>query len=126
MTRKPRLQRLSRLFTIDIHFPKLDVAGSNPVSRSIFNKVRTSQKHTLHSPPSSITQPPFGIWATSLRTASNLRDRAVDWEADIINQFRNHAEKTELVGEREVATARLRRRTTMPGWRRTPQAALLG
>ena len=29
-----------------------------------------------------------------------------DWEADIINQFRNHAEKTELVGERDAATGR--------------------
>jgi hypothetical protein len=37
MTRKPRLQRLSRLFTIEVHFPKLDVAGSNPVSRSMFS-----------------------------------------------------------------------------------------
>ena len=25
LTRKPRLQRLSRLFTIEVHFPKLDV-----------------------------------------------------------------------------------------------------
>ena len=37
---------------------------------------------------------------------TNLRDRAVDWEADIVNQFRNHAEKTELVGERDAATGR--------------------
>jgi hypothetical protein len=37
LTRKPRLQRLSRLFTFEVHFPKLDVAGSNPVSRSMFS-----------------------------------------------------------------------------------------
>jgi protein-histidine pros-kinase len=37
---------------------------------------------------------------------TNLRDRAVDWEADIINQFRNHPDKTELVGERDAATGR--------------------
>jgi protein-histidine pros-kinase len=37
---------------------------------------------------------------------SNLRDRAVDWEADLINHFRNHAAETELVGERETATGR--------------------
>jgi hypothetical protein len=37
---------------------------------------------------------------------TNLRDRAVDWEADIVNQFRNHAEKTELVGERDAVTGR--------------------
>jgi protein-histidine pros-kinase len=32
----------------------------------------------------------------------NLRDRAVDWEADVINQFRNHPEQKEMVGERET------------------------
>ena len=37
MTRKPRLQRLSLLFTIEVHFPKLDAEGSNPFSRSIFS-----------------------------------------------------------------------------------------
>ncbi|MBS1859964.1 MAG: DUF3365 domain-containing protein, partial [Acidobacteria bacterium] len=38
---------------------------------------------------------------------TNLRDRAVDWEADIINTFRNHPGKTtELVGERDTPTGR--------------------
>jgi HAMP domain-containing protein len=35
---------------------------------------------------------------------TNLRDRAVDWEADVINQFRNRAGQTEMIGEREAAT----------------------
>jgi HAMP domain-containing protein len=35
---------------------------------------------------------------------TNLRDRAVDWEADIINSFRNHPERTEFSGERQAAT----------------------
>ena len=36
---------------------------------------------------------------------TNLRDRAVDWEADVINTFRNHPGATkELVGERETPT----------------------
>ncbi len=38
---------------------------------------------------------------------SNLRDRAVDWEADLINYFRNHAGDKELVGERDSATGRM-------------------
>jgi HAMP domain-containing protein len=38
---------------------------------------------------------------------SNLRDRAVDWEADLINYFRSHAGQKELVGERESATGRM-------------------
>ncbi|HWW84982.1 MAG TPA: DUF3365 domain-containing protein [Vicinamibacterales bacterium] len=38
---------------------------------------------------------------------TNLRDRAVDWEADIINTFRNHpGAAKELVGEREAPTGK--------------------
>jgi len=38
---------------------------------------------------------------------TNLRDRAGDWEADIINTFRNHpGQKNELVGERDTPTGR--------------------
>ncbi len=38
---------------------------------------------------------------------SNLRDRAVDWEADLISYFRNHATDKELVGERDTPTGRM-------------------
>jgi protein-histidine pros-kinase len=38
---------------------------------------------------------------------SNLRDRAVDWEADLINYFRNHEGDKELVGERDTPTGRM-------------------
>jgi protein-histidine pros-kinase len=31
---------------------------------------------------------------------TNLRDRAVDWEADIINEFRKQPDRAELIGER--------------------------
>jgi HAMP domain-containing protein len=37
---------------------------------------------------------------------TNLRDRAVDWESDIISNFRNHTETKELSGERATATGR--------------------
>lgn len=37
---------------------------------------------------------------------TNLRDRAVDWEADIINYFRNHPTAKELVNERDTPTGR--------------------
>jgi HAMP domain-containing protein len=38
---------------------------------------------------------------------TNLRDRAVDWEADIINTFRNHpGGAKEIVGERDTPTGR--------------------
>ncbi|AXC15056.1 putative sensor with HAMP domain [Acidisarcina polymorpha] len=35
---------------------------------------------------------------------TNPRDRADDWEADIINYFRNHPGQTQLIGERQTAT----------------------
>src|SRR5258708_5841945 len=37
---------------------------------------------------------------------TNPRDRATDWEADVVNQFRNGLAKGELIGEREAATGR--------------------
>jgi len=37
---------------------------------------------------------------------TNPRDRATDWEADVVNQFRKGTVKAELIGERETATGR--------------------
>jgi len=36
----------------------------------------------------------------------NLRDRAVDWESDLIEHFRNHLGEKEIVGERDTPTGR--------------------
>ncbi len=38
---------------------------------------------------------------------SNLRDRAVDWEADLINYFRNNPAAMQLIGERDTPTGRM-------------------
>src|ERR1700760_446440 len=35
---------------------------------------------------------------------TNLSDRAVDWETDVIENFRNHRDQKELVGERNTPT----------------------
>ena len=37
---------------------------------------------------------------------TNPRDRAVDWEADIVNQFRTSSDKGEIIGERDTPTGR--------------------
>ncbi|MGH8683683.1 MAG: c-type heme family protein [Burkholderiales bacterium] len=37
---------------------------------------------------------------------TNPRNRAVDWEADIVNQFRGGSDRTEIVGERDTPTGR--------------------
>jgi protein-histidine pros-kinase len=38
---------------------------------------------------------------------TNPRDRAAEWEADVVNRFRKHPELKELVGEREGAFGKL-------------------
>lgn len=35
---------------------------------------------------------------------TNLRDRAVDWETDVINAFRNDTSKKEIIGKRDTPT----------------------
>ncbi len=37
---------------------------------------------------------------------TNLRDRTTEWEADIVQDFRNHADKPQITGERSTATGR--------------------
>jgi len=37
---------------------------------------------------------------------TNPRDRAVDWEADLINQFRNGSASVEILGERQTPSGR--------------------
>src|SRR5450432_1804104 len=49
--RKSRQKRASDLDLTYVWIPKLDVAGSSPVSRSKINNLEVSQKQTLHSPP---------------------------------------------------------------------------
>jgi len=38
---------------------------------------------------------------------TNPRDRVVEWEADVVNDFRNDPKRTEIVGERDTPTGRM-------------------
>jgi protein-histidine pros-kinase len=58
----------------------------------VFNGLR--QKHTEYSYKEAVLNP------------TNPRNRAVDWESDIVNQFRNNKESTELIGDRDTPTGR--------------------
>lgn len=49
--------------------------------------------------------PDYGYKEATLNP-TNPRDRAVDWEADVIYNFRNHANVPELTGERDTPTGR--------------------
>jgi HAMP domain-containing protein len=37
---------------------------------------------------------------------TNLRDRAVDWEADVVSIFRNHQDRKEVIGDRDTPDGR--------------------
>ncbi|MFO1217349.1 MAG: DUF3365 domain-containing protein [Burkholderiaceae bacterium] len=58
----------------------------------VFNGLR--QKHTEYSYKEAVLNP------------TNPRNRAVDWESDIVNQFRNNKEVKEIVGDRDTPTGR--------------------
>jgi HAMP domain-containing protein len=58
----------------------------------VFNDVRS--KHTEYSYKEAALNP------------TNPQHRAVDWEADLISQFRNNKDSTEIIGERDTPTGR--------------------
>ena len=50
------------------------------------------------------TQFPQYTYREPALNPTNPQDRAVDWEADVIQQFRNHPEEHELIAERSTPT----------------------
>ena len=51
------------------------------------------------------TFPEFAYKEATLNP-TNLRDRAVDWEVDVVNHFRENADAKELMGERDTPTGK--------------------
>ncbi len=49
---------------------------------------------------------PEYIYREATLNPTNLKDRANDWESDVIEKFRNEAQTTEIIGERDTATGR--------------------
>lgn len=47
---------------------------------------------------------PDYVYKEAVLNPTNLRDRALDWEADVINNFRSFPNKTEMIGERDTPT----------------------
>jgi len=60
----------------------------------------TEQFNTLHA-----KFPDFSYKEATLNP-TNLRDRASDWEADVVNRFRADSGQKEITGERETTTGR--------------------
>ncbi len=60
----------------------------------------TEQFNSLHA------QFPDFAYKEATLNPTNLRDRATDWEVDIVNRFRQYPEQKEIVGERETPSGR--------------------
>jgi HAMP domain-containing protein len=58
----------------------------------VFNDLR--KKHDEYSYKEAVLNP------------TNPRDRAVEWESDIVNQFRNNKDNVEIIGDRDTPTGR--------------------
>jgi len=58
----------------------------------VFNDLR--KKHNEYAYKEAVLNP------------TNPRNRAVDWETDIVNQFRNNKDTTEIIGDRDTPTGR--------------------
>ena len=58
----------------------------------VFNDLR--KKHNEYAYKEAVLNP------------TNPRNRAVDWESDIVNQFRNNKDTTEIIGDRDTPTGR--------------------
>lgn len=93
------------------------IAVRNYTSKQIRPLLDTQMKYTFlpqSVPAYSATEvlqdlrkkyPDFNYKEAALNP-TNPRDRAVEWEADIVTQFRNSPDRTELVGERDTPTGR--------------------
>ena len=60
----------------------------------------TEQFNALH------TKFPDFAYKEATLNPTNLRDRASEWEADVVNRFRQYADQKEIVGERDTANGR--------------------
>lgn len=60
----------------------------------------TEQFNTLH------TKFPDFAYKEATLNPTNLRDRASEWEADVVNRFRQYPDTKEIVGERDAAGGR--------------------
>lgn len=95
------------------------LASRDYTSKQIRPLLERQPRHEAEFLPQSM--PPFGATETfeylrvkhpeytykeAALNPTNPRDRAADWEADLINQFRSHPKMEELTGERETPTGR--------------------
>lgn len=79
---------------LNAHIQSEFLPQSVPFYAATQNFLRLREQHPQYSYKEATLNP------------TNPRDRAMDWEADVIQQFRNDAALKELVGERDTPTGR--------------------
>jgi HAMP domain-containing protein len=91
-----------RSYTVDQVKPHLD-----PMLAEVFLPQTVpayAATETLHSVQKKY---PGYSYKEATLNPTNPRDRTTDWEADIVHQFRNDAQTTEVISERLAATGRV-------------------
>ena len=91
-TRSYTLTQVNPLLQTQMKYTFLPQAISAYAATEVFNDVR--KKHTEY------------IYKEAVLNPTNPRNRAVDWETDIITQFRNNKDSSEIIGDRETPTGR--------------------
>ena len=91
-TRSYTLTQVNPLLQTQMKYTFLPQAISAYAATEVFNDVR--KKHTEY------------IYKEAVLNPTNPRNRAVDWETDIITQFRNNKDSGEIIGDRETPTGR--------------------
>lgn len=91
-----------RQYTVTQVRPILDKQTSTQqfLPQSVPAYAATEVLHTLQS------RYPDYFYKEATLNPTNPRDKTADWEADIVNQFRNSVEKSQIVGERDTPNGR--------------------
>ncbi|MGZ3239996.1 MAG: c-type heme family protein [Burkholderiaceae bacterium] len=87
-----------RAYTVGQVRPNLKVSDEEFIIQSVPSYSATEIMNALR-----VNHPDFAYKEAALNP-TNLRDRAVDWESDIIQDFRNHTDRKEISGTRMTPT----------------------
>ena len=91
-TRSYTLTQVNPLLQTQMKYTFMPQAISAYAAAEVFSDVR--KKHAEYGYKEAVLNP------------TNPRNRAVDWETDIVTRFRNDAESTEMIGDRDTPNGR--------------------
>jgi HAMP domain-containing protein len=91
-TRSYTLTQVNPLLQTQMKYTFMPQAISAYAAAEVFSDVR--KKHAEYGYKEAVLNP------------TNPRNRAVDWETDIVTRFRNDADSTELIGDRDTPNGR--------------------